>query len=803
MWDTATGYEKPSLKGLSQIVPALKVSPDGKTLASLGMVYHKAEKNRDIRFRKGVIKLWDLATGAHRVLHRETSGCLCLAWSPDSQLLAIGASSGGQARVFDLRGKSPPTTPALLGNGWIDSLAFSPDGKTLAVGRADHFVHLCEVVLRGNGASPRVTARSMLRGHLDEPMQLSFSPDGTVLASADRGAVRLWDLATGTERTVIRKATRAVFLADNRLAIRRGGAVVRWEIPSAKQGITLAQRQVFAVALSPDGKTLATGGGDAGNLAGVRAASKSGRRLRSGENGIRLWDLATGKSSTLPTDCPVDSLAYSSDGRWLAGGQSAPPGAVSLWPGSGGKLPTHRKAWNGFGAISFSRDGRTLFGGNNIVSAWQVSDEGRLTPQEPPPFPIIPAKRVFDIGGGLLLHGAFDRLYRVDYSALTTKELPFGNATRVAVSADRRRVVAVGSGQRAAIFDVADGKNVVAMETNGVRITALAFSPDGKSVAGGGRDRVVRVWDAATGQLRALLEGHTCEITAVAFAPDGKMLASASAYPGTSWWIKGGEIKLWYAGDPPQALRDQYRDAEDADALHIRGRNLAARGDWAGAIASYTRAIDGGGDRRILEERGAIHSRMGRFAEAAADYGRTHNAWNHACNLLLAGDEAGYRKVCAALLARHEKDSSHGSLFSAARACTLGEGAVDAPRRVLDMAKRAVDASPTTSWYRRTLATAHLRAGDFDEAIALHSKLLGDKASASATLHWLPLAIAHHKKGQPDEARKWYDKADKILDAAVKAMPADAATPDGMHVNDWLEAQCLRRDAAKILGIRK
>jgi WD40 repeat protein len=154
-----------------------------------------------------VVQLWHVAGGGHLTAAGPDIGGMAsypigLAFSPDGRTLAIG-SNDKHVYLWDL---ASPARPRRLGapldgpasNAW--SVAFSPDGQTLAAGANDGTVWLWNV---GDPARPRLTATlSGLPGHV---FSIAFSPGGTQLAAAsyDDDTVRLWDTSPAAARAGI------------------------------------------------------------------------------------------------------------------------------------------------------------------------------------------------------------------------------------------------------------------------------------------------------------------------------------------------------------------------------------------------------------------------------------------------------------------------------------------------------------------------------------------------------------------------------------------------------------------------
>lgn len=270
-------------------------------------------------------------------------------WCPT---LALLASLGASLCWAD---RSPPVSTLVGHEGWVASVAFDPDGKSLASAGADRRVLTWDV------ASGR--SRQKRTGHGDGVCAVAFAK-GAVVSGGFDGTVRLWSDE-----------------ARHRVLHRQRGAVL-------------------AVACSPDGEAVAVGGMDGvvslldvtGRAAVVRlrghrswvnslAFSADGKRLLSGSSDgtARLWDVAKGeavRAFALPTPREIRSAALSPDGKSVAAGVRF--GAVRVWD-VGGKEVANLDAHEGDAwAVAFAPDGKTLYSGGGdwgkpgCVRAWET-----------------------------------------------------------------------------------------------------------------------------------------------------------------------------------------------------------------------------------------------------------------------------------------------------------------------------------------------------------------------------------------------------------------------------------------------
>jgi WD40 repeat protein len=280
----------------------------------------------------------------------------------------------------------------------INTIAFSPDGNTLAIGATDPQIVLLDVATGQE--------RRTLPGHLSFPVTgIAFSPDGKTLVSVGKDSViRKWDVETGKQLQVLQgheHPNRTVAVSLNGKLMASAGedtVVLLWDVANNKRRRALQGHKDFvnSVAFSPDGRTLASGSEDAriilwntatgkerrtllGHAAAVTVVSisRDGKTLASAsrDSTVRLWDVATGHQRRVLRGHtkPIRTISFSPDGKVLS--SAGDDNRIILWDvASGQPLQKMQGRPSPVRTASFSPDGNTLSTGgeNNQITLFDV-----------------------------------------------------------------------------------------------------------------------------------------------------------------------------------------------------------------------------------------------------------------------------------------------------------------------------------------------------------------------------------------------------------------------------------------------
>ncbi|NJM73324.1 MAG: hypothetical protein HC862_26150 [Scytonema sp. RU_4_4] len=394
----------------------------------------------------------------------------------------------------------------------VNSVSFSPDGKTLASASYDKTIKLWDVA----------TGKQLktLSGHSDGVHSVSFSPDGKTLASASSDyTIKLWNVVTGKQLNTLtghRSTVNSVSFSPDGKTLASASAdfsIKLWDVTTVKEHNTLTGHndEIFSLSFSSDGKTLAS-------------ASK---------DSIKLWDVATGqeRNTLIGHSNTVLGISFSPDGKILA--SASFDKTIKLWDVATGKL---LKTFTGHSdlvnSVSFSPDGKTLASasGDQTIKLWDVATGKQLNTLTGHRNAVSSVS--FSPDGKILASASGDQTIKL-WDVVTGKQIKTLSGHRywvnsISFSRDGKTLASASGDYTIKLWDIATGKQLNTLTGHRSGVSSVSFSPDGKTLASASYDRTIKLWNVATGKLLKTLFGHRSGVSSVSFSPDGKTLASAS-----------------------------------------------------------------------------------------------------------------------------------------------------------------------------------------------------------------------------------------------------------------------------------
>jgi WD40 repeat protein len=497
-------------------VHAAALSPDGKRVLTGGA--------------NGHARLWEAATGrlmGDPLVH--DGPVLAVAFSPDGRTLLTG-SQDRSARLWSAQGNLLAT---LAHGSPVVVTAFREDSKVILTASGDGRARLWDAT----------SGKALHLPSLDLPAVLRlavFSPDGRRIVTVGTRPrdvqpqnitpARLWDPETGrplSERLGNRVILAAAFSPDSKTLFTGGDTLTEWNASTGERlgEVLPIQREVRAVAYSPDGRL----------------------RVAGGQSGLYIWKPAPGNRNPparkLLHRAGVSAVAFRPDAEVVATG--SPDGAVRLWDVASGQLLGRPLGHQGtIVALAFSPDGRTLLTRGDDLQArlWDVSPSatGRVLPLQTPPFKPESFAHVFAAfspDGTTFLTGGDGTIQLWDAATTSPRSAPLAVGKCAVYSPDGKFLLA-GSGESAQLWDVMQTRRQGPALPHNSTLRAVTFSPDGQSALTTGSDANVWLWNVTTGQPRIPPLVHPGPVRDAIFSPDGNTILTCA---------EDGVVRLWDA----------------------------------------------------------------------------------------------------------------------------------------------------------------------------------------------------------------------------------------------------------------
>ena len=565
IYDVTIHQEVALLTGNTGPVSGVVFSPDGSTIVS--------------GYDSGDILVWDVKTGERKqTLTTEQEWVRSVAFSPDGKIIASGGAcvEGMCLGITLLDAQTGKRLKSFGGLYTTLSLCFSPDGKVLASSGDDWDSNIRLWDVQTGKLLKTLKKRTAFEDFEGRDVNsVVFSPDGRTIASGSgNGTIRLWNARTGEFIKYLEGHTKSVNSVvfspnSNRLISTGEDGVCLWDVNTGEY-IEEVQIPAVSAAFSPDGNTCAIGSETGISVRNARTFQflKDLRENRGSEdNNFRGKDIGS-----------IGSVAFSPDGNTIVscGGNN-----IHLWDSdTNQRLKTLIKHTDSVNSVVFSPDGNTIASASDdrTIRLWNVNTREHIKTLMGHADSV--RRVVFSSDGETIASSSNDRTVRL-WNANTGELIKtltghIENVNTLAFSPDGNTITS-GSGQLLYLGGGEDSGTCVGQEIrlwnantgellktligHTSVVNSVAFSPDGNTIASGSghwwgyegkasTGEEVRLWNANTGELIKTLTGHKDVVSSVAFSPDGNYIVSGDwsdwdGYLSSGTW--SGEIRVWDA----------------------------------------------------------------------------------------------------------------------------------------------------------------------------------------------------------------------------------------------------------------
>jgi len=430
-----------TLRGHRGPVNAIALTADGKHVCS-------ASDDRTLR-------VWELELGTELyALHGHTAQVSALASARDGRFV-VSSSRDDTLRFWSFTAErdSNPSLERVITRqaSWTRAIALVPDGRHIITGSDDCSLKVGDV---DTGTQTRI-----FEGHVDWINALAVTPDGEHVVSASQDhTLKVWDLKSEEQRGERKGHTERiralVATADGWVAVSTSDdhQMKMWDLKErAEVRVVVRNHSHWPVAISPDGRFIASAAGDAT---------------------VRVLDCATGAVHRVlsgHTD-RVRAVVVTADSRWVI--SASDDRSIRVWDPRSGEtrsvINTHRH-W--VRALALTLDGRLLVSGSDdrTLKVWELE------------------------------HG----------SELRTLRRHAARINSVAIAPDQRLVISASDDQLLKVWNLDTGTELRTLSAHEAKVNAVALAADGKYIVSASDDCTVKVWRLATGQLFASYTGDS------------------------------------------------------------------------------------------------------------------------------------------------------------------------------------------------------------------------------------------------------------------------------------------------------
>ncbi len=609
VWDPISGQQVRALVGHQGVITALSVDPTGRWLVSAGM--------------DGTVRVWELPLGQIvRVIHAHARGVIDVAVSPNGQYIVSGGV-GPAVKVWHLRTgrlvrtlreRVPPMRSSrrnrsdVLRITWKDTMWPIPGERRyitvpglssvecVTVSPDNRYVLACTGGqihawrLATGEPVARFTARYVSAGY-----SVAVTPDTRYVVAGGREAIVVWRFTPPEEPLYIWKVHDSIAYAvavdaSSRYVVTGSGAlygargrVAIWDLWSGRKIRTLGapQREIWAVAVSPDDRYVLSGGGDSmikvwdrisGRLAWNLTSSfsetitavavhPSGHVVISGSNwgAVRIWAFTEPRRVRIlqgQLAVPVTAVAISADDRYVVAGDQ--DGRIYIRDLASGRLirtlQGHARAVSG---LAITPDGQWIVSGSEdgTVYVWALPS-GRWVRMLPAPVDHVhtlitsPDGRYVFVGGtDFHMRTRFGKIGVISAWDLNTGQQVWTFATgpsyplpsyplALAISADGTWLVVGNANGTIGVWPLFSDDPLWIRKGHPSTVQSVAVSPDGRYVISSALDDGVKVWERATGRLIHTLRGVYG--VSVTVSPDSRYVIAGGMKSVVMWELSTG-----------------------------------------------------------------------------------------------------------------------------------------------------------------------------------------------------------------------------------------------------------------------